>query len=266
MRSRPNRRIWQGWATFVFWGIAGLTPAQETSMQRWTSTRLPLANMPAAVREKVRYVADHPTLYAQGSNETFLCNPAVYNWFLDHPDRAAAAWRLLGAKVVDIVDRGNGHLGWTDGSGSDIHWDTVSKSDDLRVWYADGQVKPGPLLAAIPLQAVVVLGHTSGENAHGRSVVRHQADLILHTDSRGALLVARLFGSTSSRLAEQYVSQLEMFFSALPWYIDQHPERAQELLSAVPTPPEMRKPRKRWSLIPSRRLIPSPTPPTEPPG
>lgn len=91
MRSRPNRRIWQGWVTFVFWGIAGLTPAQETSMQRWTSTRLPLANMPAAVREKVRYVADHPTLYAQGSNETFLCNPAVYNWFLDHPDRAAAA-------------------------------------------------------------------------------------------------------------------------------------------------------------------------------
>jgi hypothetical protein len=88
--------------------------------------------------------------------------------------------------------------------------------------------------------------------------VQHQADLIINTDSRSILLVARLLGSTASRLAEQYVSQLEMFFSALPWYIEQHPERAQELLSAtatsLPSKTEIPEPRKRWSLMPSRRV------------
>ena len=38
-------------------------------------------------------------------------------------------------------------------------------------------------------------------------------------------LAARLLGPSMPRMAEQYLGQLEMFFSALVWYIDQHPER-----------------------------------------
>jgi hypothetical protein len=99
---------------------------------------------------------------------------------------------------------------------------------------------------------LVVLRHNTGENPAGRAVVRHQADLILHADSRSALLVQRLFGSKAPRLADQFVGQLEMFFSYLPWFIDKHPERAEELLSAasIASLPETRK---RWSVLPSRR-------------
>ncbi len=252
----------------AFGAAARPAGAQEASLQRWTAARLPLDQMPAAARERVRNAVDHPTLYAQGSTETFPCNPAVYDWFLDHPDRAVAAWRKLGAKVVDISDRGNGRYGWADGLGGDVVWEVVARAEGTRVWHAEGKVKPGPLLAAVPFQAVVVLRYNAGQDGGGRSVVRHQADLILHTDSKSALLVAKLLGGAGPRMADQYVAQMEMFLSALPWYVEQHPERAQELLAAQPTPPsppEAPEPRKRPGLF-QRRGGTSPPAPAAPPG
>jgi hypothetical protein len=250
MRNRHVRGVWLGLVTCAIWG--GAVAAQEMPLQRWTSTRLPIDRMAPAVRDKVRDLADNPTLYSHGPSEVFPCDPAVYHWFLDHPDRAVAAWRKLGAQCVEITDRGDGRFGWSDGADSDVVWDTVYRSDDLRVWHARGQVKGGPLLPKVPFEALVVLKHASGKDEKGRTVVRHQADLILHTDNKSALLAARVLGPTGPKLAEQYVAQMEMFFSALPWYVHRHPERAEELMAAAPAPaPEPPAPRKR--LLPSVR-------------
>jgi hypothetical protein len=221
-------------------------------LQRWTSSRLPLEKLPAGIREQVRLIADSPTLYAHGPSEVFPCDPTVYQFFLDHPDRAVAAWRKLGAQCVDIADRGDGRFGWCDGADSDVQWETVHRGEELRVWHAHGQVKPGLLMPKVPFEALVVLHYTSSKDDKGRIVVRHQADLILHTDSKSALAAARVLGPTGPKLAEQYVAQMEMFFSALPWYIHRHPDRAEELMAAVPAAaPDAPAQRKR--LLPAVR-------------
>jgi hypothetical protein len=256
MLCRRIRVVWLGLVTCAF--CVGAVRAEETVLQRWTPARLPMDDMPAALRDKVRQVVDHPTLYSHGPTETFPCDPAVYRWLLDHPDRAAAAWRKLGAQCVEITDRGHGRFGWTDGRDSDVHWDTAYQSDELRIWHAEGQVKAGPLVPTVPFEAVVVLRHVTAKDEKGRTVVRQQADLILHTDSKSALVAARLLGPTAPKMAEQYVGQMEMFFSALPWYIHRHPERSEELLSAAPAPPPAPAPRKR--LLPSLRPKPTASP------
>jgi hypothetical protein len=244
------RVLWLGLVSCAFW--AGRASAEEPGLQRWTSARLPLDRMPAAARDAVRQILDQPTLYAHGPSETFPCDPKLYHWLLDHPDRAVGAWRKIGAQCVEIKDRGDGRFGWTDGGASDVHWDTVHQTDELRVWHASGQVKAGPLVPTVPFDALIVLRHTTGKDDTGRTVVRQQADLILHTDSRSGLIAARVLGPTAPKLAEQYVGQIEMFFSALSWYIHRHPERAGELLStATAAPTEAPAPRKR--LLPSLR-------------
>lgn len=231
------------------------TFAQEPPPARSATLPLPFDEMPAPLRDRLKRIADQPTLTSRGPVETVPCNPAVYGWFLDHPDRAVAAWRKIGATVVDITDRGNGRFGWTDGEGSDVSWVTVARGESQRVWHAEGKVKPGPLVAAIPFQALVVLRHTAGRDQQGRNVIRHQAELMLHTDSKSAALIAKIIGVAGPRMAEQYIGQVQTFFSALPWYIEQHPERAQELLSAAPAPPviEAKEPRTRPGLFAPRR-------------
>jgi hypothetical protein len=198
------------------------------------AAQVPLDEIPASARDKVRAVLEHPTISTRGQPEYFNGQPAMYQWLLDHPDRAAAAWKRLGAKVADISDRGNGRFGWSDDQGSDVQWDTVYQGPQMRVWHAEGKVRPGALMPLATVQAVIVLHCAEGRDNDGKATLRHQIEMVLHTDSRAIALAARVFGASAPRVAEQYVSQVEMFFSALTWYFDQHPDKTEALLAAKP--------------------------------
>jgi hypothetical protein len=195
-----------------------------------------LQELPAPFREKARPVLERPTLATRGVDEVFPCNPLVYHWLLDHPDLAVPMWRRLGAQCMAIADRGSGWFGWSDGRDSEVHWQTVQQTPHLRVWYAEGNVRPASLLPLVPLRAVVVLHFTEGQDARGRALIRHQADMFLYTDSKTAVWVTRLLGPTAPRLAQQCVTQMQMFFSALAWYLDRDPERADKLVAGSLTP------------------------------
>ncbi len=192
---------------------------------------MPVEVLPPHVREGARLAVEKATLFSHGPAESFSCDPAVYYWFLDHPDRAVTAWRRLGAKCLSISDRGNGRFGWADEAGSDVVWETVYRAPNLRIWYAEGKVKPGVLLPTVPIRAVVVLRHAEGRGQNGGALIHHQADMFLRTDSTAAALATKLFGASAPRLAEQCLSQLEMFFAGLAWYVHQHPERANVILT-----------------------------------
>jgi hypothetical protein len=143
---------------------------------------------------------------------------------------------LLGAKCTDIHSCGDGRFGYRDELGSDVRWETILAGARQRVWYAEGQVKPAVLLPAARIQALLVLDFVDGCDSQGRPAVKHQMRLILHTDSHAVALATRFLGSSAPRVAEHYVAQIEMFFGALAWYLDQNPDRAKELFARLESP------------------------------
>jgi hypothetical protein len=205
------------------------SPAKSTKAES-NSDPIALANVPASHREKVRAILTHPTLHTRGPVEVFRGQPLLYEWLLDHPDKAVLIWRRIGARCAEITERGNGRFGWSEKDGSDIVWETVSRSPTQRVWYAEGSASPGPLLPMVSIRAVVVMRHAESVDPVGRRLIHHQAELYMQTDSKAAALMARLVGSTAPKLAEQCVGQMEIFFSALVWYLDRHPDRMDALL------------------------------------
>jgi hypothetical protein len=206
--------------------------AQGSLPQSLALARVPFRELPEGWREKVEYVAKDPTLYARGPAEAFAGQPLLYDWLLDHPDRGVAAWRRLGARCADITDSGSGMFVWKDGHGSEVRWQTLYRSKVLRVWFAEGHVRPGPLLPAVPVELVVLLRYGNRPDSPGRTLLYHQSDLFLRVDSKTAALITQLLGTSAPRLAEQCLGQLETFFSGLVWYLDQHPERTRTLLAA----------------------------------
>jgi hypothetical protein len=180
-----------------------------------------LKDLPAKVREGIYTVLQRPTLAVQGRHEAFHGQPVLYRWFLDHPDQAVQAWRRLGAKCTDITNLGNGCYRWTDGHGSQVTWRTIHTSAHDRIWYAEGRARPAPLLPMFPVRAVVVLRFEDDLDSSGRPVIRHQMDVFAQTDSKAVKLVTRLLGSSAPRLAENGVTQMEMFYSALVWFLNQ---------------------------------------------
>jgi hypothetical protein len=83
----------------------------------------------------------------------------------------------------------------------------------------------------------------------------HQAELYLHTDSKTAALAARILGASAPRLGQQYVAQLEMFYSALSWYVNRYPKEGQKLLSGT----EGGEPAADPADVPERYLVPAPS-------
>jgi hypothetical protein len=244
MVCRTGKIGWLG--VLVSWLAAGVgeLPAQVMKAEPESRAPLPTATatiapahvaleeIPAAVRDKVRAVMEKPTLTTRGPTEVFTCRPAIYYWLLDNPDQAVRLWRLLGAKCTDI-DRETTGFCWHDTQGSKLHWDTVLRSPQQRVWYAEGKVNPGKLLPTVDVQAVVVLTHTEGTDNTGKPAIRHQIEMYLKTDGKAVSMAAKIVGASSPRVAEQYLGQMEMFFAALAWYLDQHPQKAEEMFAEL---------------------------------
>jgi len=200
------------------------------------SPSLPLDQLPAEYQERVRALVDKPTLRTLGPVETFNCQPVQYFWLLDHPDLAVRLWQCLGAKVSGIASQGGGRFTWEDGQGSRVQWDTILHTARHRVWYAEGQVKPGLLLPSVSLHALVVDYHAEGHDGDGRPAMRHQFELILQTDNAAVALAARLLGASAPHVAEQYVGQIEMFYGAMAWYLDENPRQAAAMFADIARP------------------------------
>jgi hypothetical protein len=186
-----------------------------------------------AYRELVSQVLRKPTLTAKASEETFAAHPHVYDWLLEHPDRAALAWKRMRVPCVEIQDIGSGRFHWMDENGSDVTWLAVGRFADGIVWYATGKVKPATMLPTIPVKAVAVL-RAPRDAADPTTKVAHlrpSLSVYLHTDSRAANAILRVIGPAAPRMAEQAVEQLLLFFSGPARYISRHPERAPKLLA-----------------------------------
>jgi hypothetical protein len=232
------------------WLVLAAGPASAQSSPRdeppaFGPAHVPLEDVPEAMRPRVAAVLDRPTFRLRGPVEAFTCRPAFYYWLLDHPDQGVRLWRWLGAKCSDILPEGGDRFVWKDPQGGEVHWDTALRAPGRRVWYAEGEIKPGLLLPTIPIQAVVVLQYGEGKDVEGRPAVRHQAEVILHTDSRAAALATRLLGASAPRTARESVGQIGMFYAALSWYLDQHPQQAAALLERLKRPETNGKPEPR---------------------
>lgn len=238
----------------VFVEVKAATPAAHSTEA--CVEGVPLAQIAPPYREKMRNVLTNPTLHTRGPVEVFRGNPAFYGWLLEHPDKAVIMWRKMGARCTDIHDRGNGRFAYTDKHGSDIAWETVHRGDGEHVWFAEGVASPGAVFPTYPVRAVVVMRYTETADAFGRVVFHHQAELWMQTDSKAAALMAKLVGNSAPRLAEQCVGQLELFFSALVFYIERHPERVETLVmgSLTPMSPDMLELRRAFA--PRTRELP----------
>lgn len=202
-------------------------PAHATSS---TSTSTFDAVDPA-VRSDVIAVVQKPTITAKHSEEPFTCNPTVYKWLLEHPDRTAIAWERIGVPCLPIRERTSGLYQYKDESGTDVTWQAVGTIPEGRIWYATGKVKSGVLMPTVPVKAVAVVRYPTSAPLNGKVAVVPNVSLYFQTDSRTASTILRMAGPAAPRMADEGAEQLLFFFSGMARYLDKHPDQTAALLS-----------------------------------
>jgi hypothetical protein len=214
---------------------AAADPVRPATAYRPASTSAPsvLDAVDPAFRDAVGQVVRQPTISAKAADEPFTAHAKVYDWLLDHPDRACLTWRRMGVACVEITELGRGRFHWADGSGSELTWQAVSKTADSVVWYATGKVKPGALLPTAPVKAVAVLRapRQPADAKLGTAEFAPTVSVYLQTDSKAAAAVMRMLGPAAPRMAEQGAEQLLLFFAGPARYVHKHPDEAATLLA-----------------------------------
>ncbi len=185
----------------------------------------------ADYRDAVLKVVKSPTVSTKATAPEVICTVSMYEWLFEHPDRVALAWQRLKVPAVPITDAGNGSFVWTDENGSEVVWRTVGTFADGLVWYANGKVKPGPAVPAVPVKAVAVLTRTQKKAKDGVAAFDTSVQVYIHSDSRAAALALRVIGPTAPRIAEQGAEQFLEFFNGIAEYVQKNPTKADALLA-----------------------------------
>lgn len=212
---------------------------RETGPQRPVVTPAEfLDSVLPAHKAAVTQVVRQPTLTAKAADDPFTAHAAIYDWLLDHPDRASLAWQRMKVACVDIEDLGGGKFYWADGSGSEMTWQSVGRFNDGLIWYATGKVKPGAVLPLVPVRAVAVLKYPRlrSDASPGAAMFVPSIQIYLLTDSRAANAVLKMAGPAAPRMAEQGAEQMLLFFSGPARHLYRHPDEVATLLA--PKSPE----------------------------
>lgn len=181
-------------------------------------------------RTEVEEILSHPSLTITSSEESFLVYPEIYDWLLDHPDRASAAWRRMGFPCVPITQPTAQTFCWQDEEGSRVTWRVVARFRDGVVWLAEGAIKRGAILPTVPIRAVAILHAPRTIHGNGSATITPSIRVYATTESRAALAIMKIMGSTATHLANQGAEQMLVFFSGPARYLGKHPERVSDLL------------------------------------
>ena len=195
------------------------------------TTQIPLDSLPQHLREKVRAVLAQPTLSAKGPAETFNTDLGTYHWLLEHLDQTVKLWRLQGAKVSEIEQRG-ALSRWSDEQGSEVVWQTALGIPGMHVWYAEGKIKAS-VLPMTSFRAVAVMHYVEGKDLDGKPAIRHQVHFMVHCDSKAVALATRVLGASAPRQIEQYLGQLQLFYGGMAWYLTQDEARAKRMYRRI---------------------------------
>lgn len=214
------------------------SPRPETST-RFGTLPLPVAMeaMPGVTRDALTKVMKAPTVTAVATAEEFVAHWDMYQWLLDHPDRTAGAWRKLGVGAVEITPLKDGRFLWKDELGSELVWQSVARSPQGRIWYAEGKFKPAILSPTFPVTGVAVLNHSAKARAGGESAIKHQVELFLQADNKAATLATKVLGDTAPKITQQGGEQLLAFFAGIARYSHDKPEKAVALFEEKSSKP-----------------------------
>ncbi|MEY4395753.1 MAG: hypothetical protein RL595_3002 [Planctomycetota bacterium] len=179
---------------------------------------------------RVAEITAKPTILVKGQAETFTCDPNTYEWLLENPHRAVTMWKLLGAKCSPIEQEESGRYYSRDGSGTDMKFCLLANAEGLKVWLAEGQGKAGPLMPVVPIKSVIVHQY---KRRMQEGTVTHKTTVYAITDSKSLTLLTKALGPSVPMLARKSVSQMQMFFGALAWYLERNPDRAESIFKAA---------------------------------
>jgi hypothetical protein len=199
--------------------------------------RLPFHQLAPADQQKVREIANSPSLFRRLPQVTCQADRRVYDFFARHPDVAVSIWRAIG--ISEMQMRQTGPCEWE----TDLRDGTIGvvkllhRSETSMLVLCEGEFKSPLLARPIYSTGLMHLEMHFGTDAAGQQTVTHSGDLfvVLHSDAVEA--VAKLISPMSFKMVDRNFEEVTLFLRMMdeamvrePGWVEKTAERLDGIL------------------------------------
>jgi len=191
-------------ALLLTWALAPRreTSAAEADPPKATSSRearedavrgIPFDRFDAEVERQVRAVVDNTSIFRRLPTQSVRCDPALYDFLIDHPDATVDLWQLLGMSKMSLVKSGDNTYEMDDGQGTTGQVRVIYRNPDTRVFYCTGGYEGKVFHRRVNGRCVLVLRTSYAREPNGEWLISSRLDTFIALEQVGAELMARTF-------------------------------------------------------------------------
>ena len=176
---------------------------------------IPFDKLDAESRGKVNAVLEDVSLYRRLPTQVIRCDPALYQFTIEHPDVTVDMWHVLDISKVDLRRTGPGCFQMDDSEGVRAEIEYLHSGQDTHVIYSTGAYS-GPLFTR-PVRGRCVMVLRSGfvRETNGEHYITSRLDTFIRVDHFGAELIAKTFQPVVGKVIDHNFLEATAFVSRL---------------------------------------------------
>ena len=154
---------------------------------------IPFDRFDAEVERQVRAVVDNASIFRRLPTQSVRCDPALYEFLIDHPDATVDLWQLLGMSKMSLVKSGDDTYEMDDGQGTTGQVRVIYRNPDTRVFYCTGGYEGKVFHRRVNGRCLLVLRTGYAREPSGEWLISSRLDTFIALEQVGAELMARTF-------------------------------------------------------------------------
>lgn len=172
---------------------------------------LDVNRVPADKRSTLQTVMDDVTLYRKLPTIQFEVDQQAYQYLLNHPDVAVSIWRALEISKVDVRQIGKDTYHCDGGDGTLAKLEFLSRGQQEQIVHCEGEFANPFWGKPIRSSSILRIQQSFQQQANGRTLVVHEAEVFIAFPSRPTETAARMFSPIGNIIADRNFRELSLF-------------------------------------------------------
>lgn len=227
---------------------------------------LPVEKLSPENRQKVEAVVKSVSFYRRLPQLTFPVDPAVYQYFLAHPDAAVSIWRAMKISKLEMWQTGRYDYEADTKDGSVGALEVLHEATDKHIVVCEGLYKSPLLSKPIEAKSLLMLQASFSRDADGVIYVTHKADLFVSFPSQTVDVVSKIISPLTISMTDRTFSEVSLFLKMMSLAMARRPDWVEQIAGKMDGVADIRRDQvlelnaqvhlaaqKRWVEIMARR-------------
>lgn len=202
---------------------------------------LPLDQLSPERRKRVSTLLKSASFYRRLPKVTFAIEPAVYEYFIAHPDVAVSIWRAMKISKLEMWQTGRHDYEADAKDGSTGTLEILYSGTERHLVACDGEYKSPLFSKPIEAQSLMLLETSYFREADGTVYVTHRADLFVSFPSQTMDVVARIFSPLTVAMTDRTFAEVSTFLKMMSLAMTRRPDWVEQIADKLEGVADVRK-------------------------